>query len=1148
MKKILSLLLVLSMALGMIFIMPSCTDNKDDDNKIETTPVEIIKDGVAQYTLVYADSCSDPVFTAMIDLVQAVQKLTGVRLDYIKASKASENPDGKYIIIGSTTFEESDSAMESLPDKEDAFTIEKAGEHIVFVSHFDHGVTKAVKHYTDNQLSENYDATTKTLLLKEYWFDGTKEFIASFDVSNISQYTIVYSTAVDGFKEAAESIRDRIKLVTGKTLDVYKDTGISESAYEILVGKTNRYLSRKCYKDGTHLMEYKTVVEKGQLQIVCGGPHSAKLGAYALVDTVFKDSNATLSTGTHKKGDLTTESVAHKPGTDIRIMTANLLGQSNDSIKAGFALSSERIEIFAKILVDYTPDLVGVQEFDKYYNDSLSYYLDVVKNTYGIEYSTTQNKQGSKAICNFVIYRSDKYKLDYQRFELPSYISSTGSDPNYHSVMSSAKFTSIADPTEEVALISSHWHWEKEDNASIPPKQMIDANQMAAEYKAIQKAYPNARIFCTGDFNSHRFERKYFNQFLSDINGVKASDLALIKGTLIPSFQHMGQYIDHIVGAKNTFDVLYHAGTNNNSKQLTDHQPVYADISFLPISGNGGNNGGDNATVDPILAEIVKNGVSQYTLVYPDSCSNTVFSAIINMMTEIQLLTGARVNYATASSVKSNSTGKYILVGATTLPETQSALESLESNEDAFTIKKVGDHIVIAAHFDAGVTDAIKYFIDNQLKSNYDATTKTLTLKEYSYSGTKTFVSSFNVKDISKYTIVYSSAVDGFKEVAQNLRTLIQEATGITLDICKDTGTSESSYEILVGNTNRSLSRKCYKDGIRLMEYKVVVENGQLQIVCGGPYSAKLGASALIDTVFTGSSASLSEGTHLETNLATESVSHKYGTDIRIMTANLLAQSANSVSAGFPHSTARIEIFAKILVDYTPDIIGVQEVDGSFHDPINYYLKLIKDTYGIEYSTTAMNKNGSAVANFVIYRSDKYRLDYQKAELPSYANVYSSLYHSILTSAKFTSIADPSVEVALLSAHWHWETEAQANADPNDPPKQQIDAMQMAAEFKALQAQYPNARIFLTGDFNSHRFQRKYFNEMLDEINGEIASDIATANGVIIPSFQHYTPKQYIDHIISTDGSFDVLIHAGTNNHSAKLTDHQPVYADIVFK
>ena len=383
-------------------------------------------------------------------------------------------------------------------------------------------------------------------------------------------------------------------------------------------------------------------------------------------------------------------------------------------------------------------------------------------------------------------------------------------------------------------------------------------------------------------------------------------------------------------------------------------------------------------------------------------------------------------------------------------------------------------------------------------------------------------------------------------DVAEYMRDSIKTATGKTVNIKKDTGTAESEYEILIGNTNRGLSNTCYTNGTRLMEYKVVVEKGHLQIVCGGPYSAKLCIDSLISTHFTTNTSIINEGTYLATNLATKTVAHRNGTDVRIMTANILAQSADSLADGFPISTERAEIFAKILVDYTPDFIGVQEADAMYASVMPYYFQVIKETYGLEYASTNTKLNGIPIANYIIYRSDKYKLDYQKPELPSYAKKDSPLYHSVLSSAKFTDISDPTLEIAILSAHWHWEKESAVVGTA----KQKIDAEQMAAEYKAIQKAYPNAKIFCTGDFNSHRFDNKYLNQLLTDINGEIASNIAKANGVLHDSFRHNVSgktKEFIDHLIGAKDTFAVLIHAGTHNHSDKLTDHQPVYADIKF-
>lgn len=579
MKKLLSLLLALVFILSCVLIIPSCKNDGDgggDTPAVDTTPTEIIKNGEALYSIVYPDNCSDVLYSALVELMSAVQLTTGIRLNYLKDSDAIEE-DGKYILLGATCFEESATSIDSLKNNEDAHTIEKAGDHIVFAGHFDGAVAFAVEYFCENLLAKNYDTATKTLTLEEYWFDGSYALPATFDIKNLRHYTIVYDARVPGLLEVSNAISARIENMTGVTLTVAKDTGTEESAYEILVGETNRYLSTKCYKDETRLMEYKAVVAKGQLQIVCGGPFSARKAGFALADAMLVDSSFSLETGTHMETVLATESPALTEGADIRVMSANVLaeGTSNKEILP----SVERAEILAGILVSYAPDFVGCQELDKNFHDPLDRYFRIIKETYGMEYALITEMNGGKVNQNPIIYRADKFKVDYQAFNTMSYAPNAPSG-QYGSGMGNAKFTSLEDSTLEIAIISAHWHWEKEADVVGLPKQYYDAVEMAALVKEYKENYPGVNVFCTGDFNSHRFTRQYLNQFVNSIGGAIASTIAKNNGVLTPSFQHMGQYIDHIIGTSGAFNVLKHAGTNNYSGDLTDHQPIYADIEL----------------------------------------------------------------------------------------------------------------------------------------------------------------------------------------------------------------------------------------------------------------------------------------------------------------------------------------------------------------------------------------------------------------------------------------------------------------------------------------------------------------------------------------------------------------------------------------
>ena len=586
MKRFLSLMLTLVFISGCVLAIPSCTKTENTDTAkaasdtepvSDTTPVEIIKDSTALYTVVYPENCSEVLMSAQQSLISAIQTATGVSIDSIPDSQAI-NENGKYILLGATCFEQSASAVDALKANEDAYTIKKADEHIVFAGNFDHATASAVTYFTESLMSENYDKSTGTLLFEEYKNDGSSALPASFSSKDLASYTIVYSDKTEGFLDAAQSIQERIKRDTEITLPIVKDTESTETSREILIGKTNRYLSSKCYKDGIRLMEYKLVIEKGQVQIVCGGPYSAKMAGYMFSNTVLRDTNASLESGTHMTGDLATESISLNENADVRIMSANVLAEGAIKDFSKYPISAQRAEIFAKILVNYTPDIIGTQEMDVNYHEPLKKYLKIIKDTYGIEYAMTETIHNGAPQQSPIIYRSDKWKLDYQNFSPMSYLP----DPyeNEYSVgISSAKFTSIEDPTLEVALVTAHWHWEKEGVSEIP-KQYYDAKEMAETVEYLRSTYPNAHVFCTGDFNSHRFERKYLNQLIEDIDGEIASDIAIAKGVFKNSFKHQGQLIDHIIGKAGSFDVLLHSPTRNKSENLTDHQPIFADIKF----------------------------------------------------------------------------------------------------------------------------------------------------------------------------------------------------------------------------------------------------------------------------------------------------------------------------------------------------------------------------------------------------------------------------------------------------------------------------------------------------------------------------------------------------------------------------------------
>lgn len=406
----------------------------------------------------------------------------------------------------------------------------------------------------------------------------------------IGDCAIVYAADPLGYEPSARMLQEAIEGMVGVRPPVLAaGDGLADpfqkAPFEILIGRTDRPLSRACYAQAgeRRLMTFELLSDSQSLQIACGGPHSARLGVEALVEAMKRGS---LSDVLGVKRELAPERLPLTSGADMRIMSANVLGECYRRKRdfGRYPISSERAEILAKLLVDYTPDLVGIQEMDVNFHEPLLRYFEILKRHYGLEYSIILTHHLDRTNDCPIIYRSDKYRVIHQRFVPPRYAPADNEEKyptQYPCGVSDAVFVSRSDPTVRTALTSNHWHWEKEEKAPVPPRQQIDARDLTATVLELEAAYPGVRVFSTGDFNNHRFAGKYFEAFLSATDGIPTELIADANGVHSPGLIHAGCLIDHIVGKRGSFDVLLHRPTHNCSHVLTDHKPIFADVKFL---------------------------------------------------------------------------------------------------------------------------------------------------------------------------------------------------------------------------------------------------------------------------------------------------------------------------------------------------------------------------------------------------------------------------------------------------------------------------------------------------------------------------------------------------------------------------------------
>ena len=404
----------------------------------------------------------------------------------------------------------------------------------------------------------------------------------------------------------------------------------------------------------------------------------------------------------------------------------------------------------------------------------------------------------------------------------------------------------------------------------------------------------------------------------------------------------------------------------------------------------------------------------------------------------------------------------------------------------------------------------------------------------------------FKSSELSKYVIVYDNSNSDYQQYANQLKNKISEKYGVSLRVVSDRSSSKASHEILLGDTNR------YDHISRVMEYSVTVNQGVFRINIGGSCSAENAITYLCENVFNGREVLLGDGEHYRTSLLTGSRELTNGTTARVMSANVLADAFSDDS--YKNANYRAEIFAGMLVSYTPDVIGMQEVDRSWSNVLNTYLSKIEKTHGIKYSRYWATYEGKTNYTSLLYRSDKFKVDNSGIEVFSWWKDMGANYNYHMRNiswAQFSSLENSSKKFIVANTHWSYRTE---HADGNTyltGASKPIATDELRTQCKdetnrfmtSLKNMYPNYPVFLVGDFNT---SLPYFTQWgWKPASFNVISEQAKNNGTALSTVP---TSAFFDHIFGT-GTYTIRCYeyfTDVNQHS-KLTDHPFAYVDLAF-
>lgn len=404
----------------------------------------------------------------------------------------------------------------------------------------------------------------------------------------------------------------------------------------------------------------------------------------------------------------------------------------------------------------------------------------------------------------------------------------------------------------------------------------------------------------------------------------------------------------------------------------------------------------------------------------------------------------------------------------------------------------------------------------------------------------------FTSEDLEDYVIIYGEKNPQYAQLANQLADQILEKYDIFLTTACDTDISPTNYEILLGDTNRSEHQGS------IMEYSVTVDDGRFQINAGGGFTAEQAVNFLCENVFGGQSFAFDKGQYYQTSFLTKSQEITDGTTARIMSANVLADAF--VNSSYQKVYYRAEIFAGMLISYTPDVLGMQETDEHWNTVLDDYLTKIQTLYGISYTRHLATYENKVNYTSLLYRSDKFQVEDSGISVFNWwkDKAFRHNYHMRNISwAKFSSVNDAEETFIVANTHWSYRTEHSSGntylTGSNKPIAENELRIQCKDEtntfLASLRQAHPESPIFLTGDFNT---SLPFFTESGWTPTGfQVISEEAKSDGKalsLVPTSGHF------DHLFGA-GNYTIGLYGffkDANQHEL-LTDHPFVYADLIF-
>ena len=253
--------------------------------------------------------------------------------------------------------------------------------------------------------------------------------------------------------------------------------------------------------------------------------------------------------------------------------------------------------------------------------------------------------------------------------------------------------------------------------------------------------------------------------------------------------------------------------------------------------------------------------------------------------------------------------------------------------------------------------------------------------------------------------------------------------------------------------------------------------------------------------------------------------------DVRVMSYNILNPEWSSTGET---AESRVEPFFNLVKEYMPDVIGIQEASYLWNNVINSSLQE-DDTYKFACEKTYLFKENMTT---FLYNTKTVELVDE-----SIFDLEKNSEHRVFAVAIFEKISDGK-RFIVTNVH-------PAPSSREEEYPRQMASFTSYAEY--ILDIYKDLPIIMTGDFNTTE-QSEYYTNFLNDTG---VKDAKYEAETLIRNYNTYAGfnkkasdngKSCIDHIFVNDKvtvkTYDVVADDGVE----KISDHIPIYADIIFK